>query len=253
MSPSDAPEWPVASGHYPNLRSASAADVRHANHAAQAALDAVVQECRHLQPGVDFDGCAIDADAVAALVDEARGADLLVVGRSGAGRVERVLLGSVTEAVLRHSPCPVAVVPATSTDRVGRVVVGIDGSPASTTALRWAAAEAELRRAELVVLHAWEYPYRLTAEGIGRGSDLAEVDAAIVTDRAVETARDVTAGAVSSQLVEGGAVQAVLDASRSADLVVVGSRGRGGFRTMLLGSVAHGVAGNSACPVVVVR
>ena len=119
--------------------------------------------------------------------------------------------------------------------------------------MRWAGAEAEIRRAELDVLHGWEYPYLFTAEGVAPGTGLAAVDAAIVADRAVETARELVTGAVSSQLVEGGAVQALLDAGETADLIVVGSRGRGGFRTMLLGSVAHRVAGHAACPIVVAR
>ena len=136
---------------------------------------------------------------------------------------------------------------------MGYVAVGVDGSPASLKAMRWAADEADTRHAELVVVHAWDYPYRMTAEGVAPGADLARVDAAILTDRAVEEARDMMAGSVSARLVEGSAVQALLDAGETADLLVVGSRGRGGFRTMVLGSVAHVVAGHSPCPVVVVR
>lgn len=119
--------------------------------------------------------------------------------------------------------------------------------------MRWAADEADTRQANLVVVHAWDYPYRMTTEGLAPGSDLARVDAAIVADRAVEEAREMMAGPVTSRLVEASAVQALLDAAETADLLVVGSRGRGGFRTMVLGSVAHVVAGHSPCPVVVVR
>jgi nucleotide-binding universal stress UspA family protein len=238
---------------------ASPADVQRADLGARETLEAAMSGCRHHHPALGLDYWTTDAPVVEALTEEARRADLLVVGRSGAGPFERVLLGSVTESVLYRSPCPVAVVPTKTVDHgdaadhVGRVVVGVDGSPAALKAMRWAADEADTRQANLVVVHAWDYPYRMTTEGLAPGSDLARVDAAIVADRAVEEAREMMAGPVTSRLVEASAVQALLDAAETADLLVVGSRGRGGFRTMVLGSVAHVVAGHSPCPVVVVR
>jgi nucleotide-binding universal stress UspA family protein len=216
-------------------------------------LQAVVTESTHTHPRVGFDFKAVNEHAVNALVREAEAADLLVVGSNGAGAVRSFLLGSVTAAVLHESPCPVVVVPGGSHDVTGRIVVGVDGSKPSGAALDWAIDEADRQGADLLVLHAWEYPYRMISEGFAPGSDLGQVDAAIVVDEAVELARERMTGSVHRRLVEGGATESLLDVSEAADMVVVGSRGRGGFRSMLLGSVAHAVSTHAHCPVVVVR
>ena len=216
-------------------------------------LQSVVTEATHAHPRVGFDFRAVNEHAVTVLVREAESADLLVVGSNGAGAIRSFLLGTVTGAVLHESPCPVVVVPGEPHAVTGRIVAGVDGSKQSEVALEWAIDEADRHGADLVVLHAWEYPYRMTSEGYAPGSDLAQVDAAIVIDAAIERARERMAGSVLSRLVEGGATQSLLDEAEAADLLVVGSRGRGGFRSMLLGSVAHAVSAHAQCPVVVVR
>jgi nucleotide-binding universal stress UspA family protein len=216
-------------------------------------LQAVITESMHAHSSVEFDFEAVNEHAVHALVREAGSADLLVVGGTGAGAFKSFLLGSVTGAVLHESPCPVVVVPAQLHDVTGRIAVGVDGSKHSDAAAEWAIEEAGRRRAELVVVHAWEYPYRMTDEGFAPGHDLAEVDAAIVVDKAVELAHERMSGDVHGKLVHGGATQSLLDESETADMLVVGSRGRGGFRSMLLGSVAHALSAHARCPVVVVR
>ena len=155
--------------------------------------------------------------------------------------------------MLHESECPVVVVPRELHEVTGRIVVGVDGSKHSDVALEWAIDEADRHGADLIVLHAWEYPYRMTSEGFAPGPDLAQVDAAIVIDAAVEQARERMTGGVHRRLVEGGATQSLLAAAEAAGMLVVGSRGRGGFRSMLLGSVAHAVAAHAHCPVVVVR
>ena len=216
-------------------------------------LQAVVTDSTHAHPRVGFDFHVVNEHAVNALVREAESADLLVVGSNGAGAVRSFLLGSVTSAVLHESPCPVVVVPGELHEVTGRIVVGVDGSKPSDVALEWAIDEADRHGADLVVLHAWEYPYRMTNEGFAPGPDLAQVDAAIVVDAAVEHARERMTGGVHRRLVEGGATQSLLAAAEAAAMLVVGSRGRGGFRSMLLGSVAHAVSAHAHCPVVVVR
>ncbi len=216
-------------------------------------LQAVVTDSTHAHPCVGFDFHVVNEHAVSALVREAESADLLVVGSNGAGAVRSFLLGSVTGAVLHESPCPVVVVPGEIHEVTGRIVVGVDGSKHSRAALDWAIDEADRHGEDLVVVHAWEYPYRMTSEGLAPGPDLAEVDAAIVVDTAVEHARERMTGGVHRRLVEGGATQSLLAVAEVAAMLVVGSRGRGGFRSMLLGSVAHAVSAHAHCPVVVVR
>jgi nucleotide-binding universal stress UspA family protein len=144
----------------------------------------------------------------------------------------------------------------------GLVVVGVDGSDAAEAALRFALDEARLRGAALRVIHAWQYGYvGLTGmEGFGlpgaSGADLSDLrsaaDAALdATMRAVVPADpDV---AVERRLIEGAPATVLVDESRHADLLVVGSRGRGGFAGLLLGSVSQQCGQHAACPVVIVR
>ncbi len=215
---------------------------------------------RYPRVGYDFEVVATSPGS--ALVAAAEHADLVVVGSTGAGAVRRFLLGSTAAELLAACPCPVVVVPAerhgpngriVDPESTGRMVVGIDGSEHSARAVRWAVDEADRSSSRLVVLHAWEYPYAAEAPGAGRGNDLARVDAALVLQQSVEMARDLSVGEVVSELKAAGAADALIEASKHADLVIVGSRGRGGFRSMLFGSVAHAVSAASSCPVVVVR
>ena len=140
--------------------------------------------------------------------------------------------------------------------------MGVDGSDASQEALRWAAEEARLRSAPLVAVHAWSFvpPQPIGDPGMLAmpAGDLpgqlgAESDAArIALDVAVEDVLGADAG-VERKLVEGDAGEALVAESGSAQLVVVGSHGRSGFKAALLGSVSRHVANHAACPVVVVK
>ena len=140
--------------------------------------------------------------------------------------------------------------------------MGVDGSDASQEALRWAAEEARLRSAPLVAVHAWSFvpPQPIGDPGMLAmpAGDLpgqlgAESDAArIALDVAVEDVLGADAE-VERKLVEGDAGEALVAESGSAQLVVVGSHGRSGFKAALLGSVSRHVANHAACPVVVVK
>jgi nucleotide-binding universal stress UspA family protein len=146
----------------------------------------------------------------------------------------------------------------------GSIVVGVDGSDASRVALRWAAEEAKLRSAPLVAIHAWSFvppqpigdPGMLAVPaGDLAGQLSAESDAArIGLDQAVEDALGAESGVeLERKLVEGDAGEALVAASKGAELVVVGSHGRSGFKAALLGSVSRHVVDHAACPVVVVK
>jgi nucleotide-binding universal stress UspA family protein len=146
----------------------------------------------------------------------------------------------------------------------GAIVVGVDGSDASRDALRWAADEARLRFAPLVAVHAWSFipPQPIGDPGMLAmpagdlpGQLSAESDAArIGFDEAVEDALGTEPGIeVERKLVEGDAGEALVAESASAELVVVGSHGRSGFKAALLGSVSRHVVDHATCPVVVVK
>jgi nucleotide-binding universal stress UspA family protein len=204
-------------------------------------------------PGVDHEIETVRSNAGMALLDEADHADLIVVGSTGAGAFTRFLLGSTTGALLASSPCPVVVVPTEAPAPTGRIVVGTDGSEHAEHAVRWAADEADRRGAELVIVHGWKRGYHLTIEGVDRADDLAPVDAELILDRAVEATRAVSGASIEGRLVEGNVTDTLLEHSTAADLLVVGSRGRGGFRAMLFGSTATAAATHSHCPAVIVR
>lgn len=134
--------------------------------------------------------------------------------------------------------------------------MGVDGSDGAIAALRWALTEAALRAASVDALHAWEYPYVADVTGmaaypVGRG-DLE--DAARGTlDQAMEAAGPAPDGVrVERILGHGGAASVLLDAAKGADLLVVGTRGHGGFTGLLLGSVSQQCTHHATCPVVVV-
>lgn len=146
----------------------------------------------------------------------------------------------------------------------GAIVVGVDGSAPSLAALRWAADEAKLRDARLVAVHAWAFipPAPLAEPGLGPipAGDLsaqleAQRDAAEAElDAALEGAfLEAPSVEIERKLIEDDAGNALEQESSTADLVVVGSRGRSGITAALLGSVSKHVADHAACPVVVVK
>jgi nucleotide-binding universal stress UspA family protein len=133
----------------------------------------------------------------------------------------------------------------------GRIVVGVDGSPASLDALRWAVRQAELTGASVEAVTSWSYP---TSYGF---PVIANVDweqgARTVLDEAIAAVTDESAAPVRRRVVEGHPARALADVAAGADLLVVGSRGHGGFTGLLLGSVSEYVVTHAPCPVVVIR
>jgi nucleotide-binding universal stress UspA family protein len=139
-----------------------------------------------------------------------------------------------------------------------RIVVGVDGSSSAGAALRWAARQAELTGGSVDAVIAWEYPPAMAGYGMApvpdyNDSAFREVAEKTVTEaisNAVDPASDVR---VRTQVVEGNTAQALLAAADGASLLVVGSRGHGGFAGALLGSVSQHCVHHAHCPVVVIR
>ncbi len=188
------------------------------------------------------------------LVAEASGAGLLVVGSRGRGGVRSTLLGSVALHCVTHAPCPVVVVHPGAVQPPPRVVVGIDDSEMSRSALARAAEEADRLGAELEVVAAQQpVAYWSDVQAVAL-PPIAEVREAI-RKRAEEIVAEVLGPGASLRLrVEDGAPAEVL--TRVADgavLLVVGSHSRGRVAGMLLGSVALHCAVHAPCPVMVVR
>ena len=210
-------------------------------------------------PAVNVKPKLCGESAARSLIEASSGADLLVVGSRGFGGFRGLLFGSVGQHCLTHAPCSVAIIrrsDGANTDssetNLHRIVVGVDGSDESNLSLDWAATEASRTGALLEVVGSWVFPgtsgYVFAAcIGIPEAAERVVADAlARVTRVAPEV---VTEGKTS----EDPPAVSLVHASRGADLLVVGSRGLGSFRGLLLGSVSHHVATHSHSSVVVVR
>jgi nucleotide-binding universal stress UspA family protein len=138
------------------------------------------------------------------------------------------------------------------TEHQRRIVVGVDGSPASLCALEWAAGQASLIGAVVEAVTAWQYPAAYGGYPVDAGTDW-RANAHAIQDTAVKEALGDEATELVRFVAEGHPVRVLLDAAAGAELLVVGSRGHGGFTGMLLGSVSEHVVAHAPCAVVVVR
>jgi nucleotide-binding universal stress UspA family protein len=233
--------------------------------AAKEVLADAVDRARKTDPGLVVESTLVVDTAAAALVAASRTAALVVVGNRGHGDLLGTLLGSVAFGVTAHSTCPVAVVRGDSLRVPGPdapVVVGVDGSDASGAALDEAADLADRAGAPLHVVAAFQvavtgwvgvtpwsdvYPEEELAEA-AEGTAKAALAYARERIRRNHTALEVEFTAVRARPAD-----ALAERSKTAGVVVVGSRGRGGFRSLIMGSVSRGVVHQAQSPVLVVH
>ncbi|MGV0046184.1 universal stress protein [Mycobacterium colombiense] len=181
-------------------------------------------------------------------------AEMIVVGSSGRGPLARGLLGSVSSAVVRHANCPVAVVRdgELPDPRNGYVLLGTDGSPASELATEIAFDEASRRGVDLVAIHAWSDAAVV---------EVFDIDWPAVEGEAQRSLAESLAGwqerypdvCVHRVVARDRAARHLIDKADGAQLVVVGSHGRGGLSRMLLGSVSNAVLHAVRVPIIVAR
>jgi nucleotide-binding universal stress UspA family protein len=221
--------------------------------------------------GIPVTAAVATGDAAGVLVDLSKDYGLAVVGTRGRGGFTERLLGTVSSALPAHAACPTVVVPyrhatAGAEDEgrrdgdavhdVRRIVVGVDGSPSAEAALRHAVHQAKVWDAELVAVAgvpvgggagvlAW-LPAQIDHEQV-----LADLKAGL--DVIVDRHEAMNPGLKIRRIVrDGTGAELLTEFSTAADLLVVGSRGRGGFRGLLLGSTSQAVLHHAACPVLII-
>ncbi|OBK69194.1 universal stress protein UspA [Mycobacterium colombiense] len=181
-------------------------------------------------------------------------AEMIVMGSAGRGLLARGLLGSVSSAVVRHANCPVAVVrdEELPDPRNAPVLLGTDGSPASELATEIAFDEASRRGVDLVALHAWSDAAVVEVFEFDWPAVEGEAERSLAESLAgwQERYPDVT---VHRLIAQDRAARHLIDKSETAQLVVVGSHGRGSLSRMLLGSVSNAVLHSVRVPIIVAR
>jgi len=253
----DSPVRAVVVDDVDSRRLAATSLLESAGDASSAAEFAAVAERRSKELGIGAaDVAVVTGPVVPVLLDQARDAAMLVLGSRGHGPMSEAMIGSVSQHVARHAPCPVVVVRPASASAGRRIVVGIDGSEASAAALEFACERAEATGERVVALHAWR-SHDLPAEHRGYLPAEGPVDLASRELMLAECVAGVQPAHPGVDLVKEAVpvrpAQALVDASTTSSLVVVGSRGHGAFAGLLLGSVSNEVLQRADCPVAVVR
>jgi nucleotide-binding universal stress UspA family protein len=224
------------------------------------AAAAVVAEVA--QPGVEVEQQLIVGSPIAVLGEEARRAQLVVLGDRGMSRWEGLLVGSVAVALAAQATCPVVIVrwaerESARTDALP-VVLGVDGSATSDAAIAFAFAAAAARKVSVVAVHTWSGTVfdTATASTASTVVDWVAVENAereLLAEQLTGWAEKYPDTFVEQLVTRGRPAHGLLEQAARAQLVVVGSRGRGEVVGLVLGSVGNAVVHRSPCPVVIVR
>lgn len=207
---------------------------------------------RQVHPDLDIDVDLQTAAPVPSLLVQTDDALLLVLGSRGTGGFRGILVGSTAVALVAHGNCPVAVIRGATADAPppaeGPVVVGVDGSPTSDAAIATAFDEASWRGAELVAVHTWSENDSEHMRG-----QTGQVEKELLAERLAGWQEKYPDVDVRRVLTQGRPVERLLEHAAGAQLMVVGSRGNGGFSGMLLGSTSQALIRHATCPLIVVR
>jgi nucleotide-binding universal stress UspA family protein len=227
---------------------------------ARGQLAEAVRFAEQEQPALEVQSQLVVGFPIPVLTAEAQRAALVVLGNRGLGGVTGLLVGSVAVALAADSECPVVVVrgEAGTPDPAAPVVVGVDGSPTSEAALAFAFEAAAVRKVPLVAVHTWWDPLldatMAPATALMLDWDAIEVDErALLAERLAGWGEKYPDVRVRRLVMREHPSHALVEQSGQAQLVVVGSRGRGAMAGLVLGSVSHAVLQRAHCPVAVVR
>lgn len=233
---------------------------------ARGEAEAVIARARHLaweiSPDLVVDEIIAEGNPIDLLLSLSGEVTMIVMGSRGLGGLSSMVMGSVSAAVVSHADCPVVVVRqhtnVNADNMYGPVVVGVDGSEVSRKATECAFAEAYARGAELIAVHTWlDMNVRTTAAEFGTAQlvwEQAEREQGeMLADRLQPLQNIYPDVVVTRTVVRDRPARALAAQAAGAQLLVVGSHGRGGFRGMLLGSTSRALLDTAPCPLMVVR
>lgn len=247
--------WGVTGGYYGGGLPLPADIFDALEQEAHRVLNQAVDAAREAEPELAVTGDSPCLAPISHLVELSRTARMIVLGSTGRGGFAGMLLGSTAVAVSTHAHCPVAVI--RGEEHHGPVVVGIDGSQVGMPAIEAAFDEAAQRKVPLVALHVWsDFDYD-SAFGSTRylagGEGLDEEEQRVLAESLAGWQEKYPDVVVQRVVVRDRPRDQLLDWSKRAALVVVGCRGRGGFRGLLLGSTSQALIHHAECPVLVTR
>lgn len=219
-------------------------------------------EARRAAPSTEVEAEVVTGSPYAVLAAEARTAELLVVGSRGRGRLEGLVAGSVGVALAARGPCPVVIVRGEERDPDEEaqlpVVVGVDGTAGGEAAIAFAFDLAASRQVELVAVHAWhDVPVPFGYDPFGDPAAISDDELQALDERLAAHlagwARKHPDVPVRRLVAHGRPAPCLLEQAQQAQLVVVGSHGRGELAGLVLGSVGNVLVHRAPCPVAVVR
>lgn len=217
---------------------------------------------QEVAPNITIGHVITEGSPIDMLLEMSENVTMIVMGSRGLGGLSGMVMGSVSAAVVSHAHCPVVVVrgdnPVTEENKYGPVVVGVDGSGVSQKAIEYAFTEAAARGSELIAVHTWmDMHVQASLAGLSAAQQqwqmVEEEQQALLKERLAGYCEDYPDVKVHSIVTKDRPVRALVDASEGAQLLVVGSHGRGGFKGMLLGSTSRALLQSAPCPMMVVR
>lgn len=225
-----------------------------------------IEEARALAhevaPEIKIGHTVAEGSPIDMLLEMSHDVTMIVMGSRGMGGLSGMVMGSVSASVVSHANCPVVVVrednAVTESTKYGPVVVGVDGSEVSQKATEYAFAEAEARGAELVAIHTWmDMQVQASLAGLSAAqaewSEVEREQGELLNERLAPLVEKYPDVKVKKMIARDRPVRALSDAAEGAQLLVVGSHGRGGFKGMLLGSTSRALLQAAPCPMMVVR
>ena len=225
-------------------------------------IDEARSIAHEVAPEIKIGHTIAEGSPIDMLLEMSKSATMIVMGSRGLGGLSGMVLGSVSGAVVSHASCPVVVVREDSSvnenTKYGPVVVGVDGSEVSQRATEYAFAEAEARGSELIAVHTWmDMQVQASLAGLAAAQqqwdDVEREQTEMLIERIQPLIDQYPNVPVKKMITRDRPVRALAEACEGAQLLVVGSHGRGGFKGMLLGSTSRALLQSAQCPMMVVR